>query len=142
MIDERRVVWMPGGVRTEVHLTGEESGGAICMLVDQPPAGWSLPPHRHAKEAETIHVLEGEFELDIEGRRSRLGPGQTAHIPAGVVHAGANVGPGAGRRIVLFSPAGIEGFFLEVGSAKPGREAGLAATAASAARHGWEFMRE
>ncbi|HEY2716766.1 MAG TPA: cupin domain-containing protein [Solirubrobacterales bacterium] len=142
MSREGRVVWMPGEVRTEVHLTGQESGGTICMLVDQPPAGWSLPPHRHRNESETIHVLEGEFELEVEGRRSRLGPGQTAHIPAGVVHAGANVGPGTGRRIVVFSPAGIEGFFLEVGSVSPGEEAPLAASAAAAARHGWEFMRE
>ncbi|MBS1891542.1 MAG: hypothetical protein JST59_09620 [Actinobacteria bacterium] len=39
------IVWMPGGVRTEIHLTGDETGGAFCLLVDHPHAGWSLPPH-------------------------------------------------------------------------------------------------
>ena len=41
-----RVVWMPGGLRTEVHLRGEDTGGAFCLLADEPQPGWSLPPHR------------------------------------------------------------------------------------------------
>lgn len=139
MGNDVRVVWMPGGVRTEIHLGGEDTGGAFCMLLDQPPAGWSLPAHRHANEAETIHVLEGEFELEIDGRRSRLSAGQTIHIPKGVVHSGGNVGSSGGQRIIIFSPAGIEGFFLEAGSPSAELEPDLAATLQSATRHGWEF---
>jgi quercetin dioxygenase-like cupin family protein len=135
------VVWMPGGVRTEVHLTSAQSGGALCLLIDEPPAGWRLPPHRHANEAETIHVLAGEFELDIDGRGAALGAGDTAHVPAGRVHSGGNVGSEAGRRVVIFSPAGIEGFFLEVGSEQPGAALDGAAVAAAARRWGWDFIR-
>ena len=72
-----RVVWMPGGVRTEIHLTGEETDGAICVLVDYPPVGWSLPANRYGREAETIHVIEGKFELEVDGRCSRLTAGDT-----------------------------------------------------------------
>ena|SRR5688572_4530763 len=135
-----RVVWMPGSLRTEVHLTSEDTGGAFCLLVDQPPAGWSLPPHRHRNEAETIHILEGRFEMVVDGERSVLAPGRTIHVPRGTTHSGANVGPQAGRRLVLFSPAGMERFFLETGSAEPGADIDIAAAAASAARHGWEFV--
>src|SRR4051812_11783022 len=103
-----RTVWMPGGVRTEVHLGGEETGGAFCLLVDQPPAGWSLPPHLHRGAAETIHVVEGEFEMVIGGQTARLAAGETVHVPAGVVHSGGNIGSAAGRRVVMFSPAGME----------------------------------
>ena len=132
------MVWMPGRVRTEVHLGAAETAGAFCLLVDQPPAGWSLPPHRHANEAETIHVLEGEFEIEVEGRARRVSAGDTVHVPKGAVHSGANVGSGAGRRILIFSPAGMEEFFLEAGAASA--EGVDAATArAAAARHGWEF---
>jgi hypothetical protein len=42
---EPPVVWMPGGVRTEIQLTGADTDAAFCLLVDEPPAGWSLPPH-------------------------------------------------------------------------------------------------
>lgn len=139
MAGDARVVWMPGGVRTEIHLGGEETNGALCMLVDHPPAGWSLPAHRHANEGETIHIVEGDFEMELRRERTQLSAGETIHIPKGVVHSGANIGSRAGRRIVLFSPAGMEDFFLEAGSPTEYREPDLAAAIASATRHGWEF---
>ena len=77
------VVWMPGGVRTEVHLTGTDSAGALCVLIDEPPPGWSLPAHRHSNEAETIHVLAGRFEMQVAGRRATLETGDTLHVPRG-----------------------------------------------------------
>ncbi len=135
-----RVVWMPGGVRTEIRLGAEDTDGAFCMLVDEPPAGWSLPAHLHRDAAETIHIVEGKFEMDVEGVGSRLSPGDTIHIPRGQVHSGANVGTGPGRRIVLFSPAGMERFFLEAGVGGPEERIDLAGALASATRHGWEFV--
>jgi quercetin dioxygenase-like cupin family protein len=137
---DSRVVWMPGGVRTEIHLAHEDTDGALCLLVDHPPAGWSLPAHRHLNEAETIHIVEGDFEIEIDRTRSRLSAGQTAHIPRGVIHAGANIGQRPGRRVVLFSPAGMERFFLEAGAPTPHTEIDLATALASATRHGWEFV--
>src|SRR5690349_6398831 len=117
MDDPPRVVWMPGRIRTEIHLDSEVTDGAFSLLVDHPPIGWSLPPHRHHGVAETIHVLRGEFETIIDGHRSRLDAGETVHIPADVVHANANVGNVLGQRIVIFSPAGMEDLFLEIGTA-------------------------
>jgi mannose-6-phosphate isomerase-like protein (cupin superfamily) len=142
MADDARVVWMPGGVRTEIHLDTHDTGGAFCLLVDHPPAGWSLPPHRHLNEAETIHVVDGEFELEVEGRRSRLSAGQTAHVPRGAIHSGANVGDGPGRRVLVFSPSGMERFFLDAGAPSPEDEVDPADVLASATRHGWEFVGE
>lgn len=110
------------------------------MIVDQPPPGWSLPAHRHANEDETIHVLEGEFEMEIGGELIRLAAGETAHIPRGVVHSGGNVGARPGRRVVVFTPAGMEDFFLEVGAPSEQHEPDVGAAMASAARYGWEFV--
>lgn len=140
MADAPKVVWMPGRVRTEIHLRGGDTGGAFCLLVDHPPSGWSLPPHLHRGVAETIHVIEGEFEMTVAGRTSRLGPGETVHVPADVVHAGANVGQVTGRRVVIFSPAGMERFFLEVGAPSADAVAGPAAALPAATRHGWRFI--
>jgi quercetin dioxygenase-like cupin family protein len=134
------VVWMPGGVRTEIHLTSAQTGGALCLLIDEPPAGWRLPPHRHMREAEAIHILAGSFAIDIDGERVALGAGDTAHVPAGTVHSGGNVGNETGRRVVIFSPAGVEGFFLEVGRATPGEAFDGAEVAAAAGRFGWDFV--
>jgi quercetin dioxygenase-like cupin family protein len=140
MADAPRVVWMPGGVRTEIHLADEDTAGAFCLLVDHPPSGWSLPPHRHANETETIHIVEGEFELELDGARTRLLAGETIHIPQGVAHSGGNVGESTGRRILIFSPAGMERFFLEAGQPTADSEPDLAALLASATRHGWQFL--
>jgi quercetin dioxygenase-like cupin family protein len=130
---------MPGGVRTEIQLTGVDTEGAFCLIVDEPPPGWALPTHLHSTEAETIHVMDGEFEIVVDGEVLRLGPGETAHVPRGVLHSSRNVGDRPGRRVLLFHPAGIEGFFLEVGAGIPGESAEPAAIADAAARHGWRF---
>lgn len=134
------MVWMPGGVRTQIRLGAERTAGALCLLVDEPPAGWSLPAHRHLGDSETIHVLEGEFDMHVAGERSLLRAGDTIHIPAGVVHSGGNVGRQTGRRLVLFHPAGVERFFCEVGAASPSAPVDVPAVLESAARHGWEFV--
>jgi len=130
---------MPGGVRTEIQLAGEDTDEAFCLIVDQPPAGWSLPRHRHGNEAETIHVVDGEFEIEIDGETVRLGPGDTAHVPRGVPHASRNAGGRPGRRVLIFSPAGMERFFLEAGGPTPDEAAAPDAIATVAQRHGWQF---
>lgn len=130
---------MPGQVRTEVHLGSAETAGAFCLLVDHPPPGWSLPAHLHRGVAETIHVIEGEFEMAVGGERFALTAGQTLHIPADVIHEGANVGERPGRRLLVFSPAGMERFFLDVGTESPDQAVDAQAALDSALRHGWEF---
>ena len=142
MAADARVVWMPGGVRTEIHLTADDTGGVFCLLVDHPPEGWSLPAHRHHNEAETIHVVEGEFQMEVGGQRAQLSAGETIHVPRGVIHSTANIGHLPGHRVVLFSPAGMERFFLAAGAPTPDSEIDLAAALASAIRHGWEFITE
>jgi quercetin dioxygenase-like cupin family protein len=140
MAEEPEVVWMPGGIRTEIRLTGADTGGAFCLLLDEPPAGWSLPPHIHEGAAETIHVLAGEFETAVAGVTERTGSGETVHIPAGIVHSGGNVGDETGRRLLIFSPAGMEEFFREAGTASPEAEVDRGAALESALRHGWRFV--
>lgn len=85
-------------------------------------------------------MVEGDFEMTIGGETERLGPGQTVHIPPGVVHSGGNVGDHTGERVLIFSPAGIERFFREAGAASPDATADRAAILDAARRHGWEFV--
>jgi quercetin dioxygenase-like cupin family protein len=130
---------MPGGVRTEIHLTSEDTGGAFCLLRDELPPGWALPPHRHAGEAETMHVVSGEMAVEIDGEERIVRAGETAHVPAGAVHSSANAAPDALRRVVIFSPGGMERFFLEAG-APSAAEVDARLVLDSALRHGWEFV--
>lgn len=133
------VVWMPGGVRTEIHLGAAETGGAMCLVVDHPPEGWSLPRHRHRDEAETIHVIAGHFVMTVGDEERLLGPGDTLHIPPGVPHDGRLLG-GVGHRLITFTPGGMERFFLEAGSRHPSSSTNLAHALAAATANGWEFI--
>ncbi|HVZ25985.1 MAG TPA: cupin domain-containing protein [Sediminibacterium sp.] len=50
-------------------------------------AGASLPEHRHPQE-QVAHVLEGEFQLTLDGEPIRFGPGTVIVIPSNVPHSG------------------------------------------------------
>ena len=53
-------------------------------------AGAELPEHAHPHE-QVSHVLEGEFEMTIDGRTERLEPGAVAIVPPNVTHSGRAV---------------------------------------------------
>ena len=53
-------------------------------------AGAKLPEHAHPHE-QVSHVLEGEFEMTIDGQSERLGPGALAIVPPNVTHSGRAV---------------------------------------------------
>ena len=46
-----------------------------------------LPEHAHPHE-QVSHVLEGQFEMTIEGETQRLGPGAVAFVPPNARHSG------------------------------------------------------
>lgn len=133
------VVWMPGAVKTEIHLGSDQTDGRFCLLADEPPADWSLPSHRHERESESILIVSGTFEMEVEGRKTRLEPGDSIHIPANVQHAGRSLGNGVGRRVIVFSPSGMERFFAEVGRATEAEEHDPGGALEAAKRFGWRF---
>ena len=131
-------VWL-GDLLVEVHLTGADTDGRFCLLVDHPRPGWSLPPHHHASESETIYVIEGSFEVDVDGHTHELGPGELVHVPSGVKHSGRCVGQAPGKRVLVFSPAGVENFFLAAGSPERDADADPGRIAELAKRFGYRF---
>jgi quercetin dioxygenase-like cupin family protein len=134
-----RVVWMPGGVRTEIHLQSIDTAGAFCLLVDHPPPGWSLPLHLHRGIAETVHIVDGEFEMEVAGKHIRLKSRDTLHVPPDTLHTSANVGATEGERVLVFSPGGMERFFLEAGAPSQSHVVDPRAVLSAAQRNGWEF---
>lgn len=50
-------------------------------------AGAALKEHSHPHE-QVAHVLEGEFELTLDGEPIRFKPGQVIVIPSNVPHSG------------------------------------------------------
>ena len=125
---------LPGGVEARIHVTGADSGGAFVLLTDTAPPGWSLPPHRHANESETIHITRGALWLEVEGVRRELRAGETAFVPQGALHTGGTLGTERVERVVVFAPAGMERFFTALAETTD-----PAVMLALATEHGWTF---
>jgi len=62
--------------------TGTESI-SVGMATFDP--GASLPCHIHGCE-ESITIIEGEAFVDVAGKRTRMRPYDTSHVPAGTPH--------------------------------------------------------
>lgn len=50
-------------------------------------AGSAVPEHCHIQE-QVVNVLEGKFELVVDGKAMQLKPGQVVTIPSNVKHSG------------------------------------------------------
>lgn len=50
------------------------------------PPGTFVPPHIHPKQDEFIYMLEGHFELVLDGREVKAGPGDLIRLPRGIPH--------------------------------------------------------
>lgn len=73
-------------------------------------------PHFHAQEDELLIVQEGELGIRIGDDEFHLTPGSYAFAPRGTPHALWNRLDMPGKGLALFSPAGIENFFEEMGA--------------------------
>ncbi|MDZ7843922.1 MAG: cupin domain-containing protein [Anaerolineales bacterium] len=54
--------------------------------------GAELPEHSHPQE-QVANVMEGQFELTVDGVTRTLGPGEAAVISGGVLHSGRAITP-------------------------------------------------
>ena len=129
------ILRLPGDGQARIQVRGVDTGGAFTLITDAWPPGWSLPSHRHANESETVHVTAGALWMEIDGERVELRPGDTVHVPRGVVHGGGTLGDEPVERVLVFAPAGMEEFFERLA------QAGDAQTMLRlAGEFGWDFQ--
>lgn len=70
--------------------------------------------HRHPDQEEVIHVVEGTVEQWLDTEKRILTAGDSAFIPAGVVHASFNAGEGEARVVAILGPCvGEVGYEVE-----------------------------
>lgn len=118
-VSVERVRFGAGGGIYHVVATAAETGNTIYAFEATEPDGGGPPLHVHTREEEFFLVLEGEVSFYIGGRVTTLGPGGSAFVPRGVPHCFKNRSGRQAKLLVLFTPAGIEGFF-EYGAPLPG----------------------
>ena len=90
---------------------GEQTNGALSAFEVVVPPGQGPPLHVHAREDESIYVLEGDLRFKLDGEVRSAPPGSFVFIPHGVAHCFQNVGTRSGKLVATITPAGLERFF-------------------------------
>ena len=68
-------------------------GERIQVGLIRMPRGTGARPHTHPNE-QWIYVLEGALDSEVEGVRTRVGPGSLVYVPANAVHYAVATGDG------------------------------------------------
>jgi len=105
-----------GGFTMSVKATGEETGGLFTLLEADEPPGFGPPLHIHNGIAEAFYVLEGEYLIFLNGEESRCPAGSFIFIPAEAPH-GFRVGDVPSRKLNLYLPAAMVGYFEDLSDA-------------------------
>jgi quercetin dioxygenase-like cupin family protein len=126
----------PAGGPLTFKARSAQTGGALTAFENVIAPGDGPPLHTHAREGESWYVLEGTLRFRLGDELHRAPAGSFVYVPPGTPHCFQNVGEEPARILVLFSPAGMEGFFdrfaeLPAGPVEPGvfatlgRDAGM-----------------
>jgi mannose-6-phosphate isomerase-like protein (cupin superfamily) len=120
-----------GGFSMSVKATGEGTTGLFTLLEADEPPNFGPPLHIHHGIGEAFYVLEGEYIIFIREEEFRCPPGSFIFIPAETPH-GFRVGNVASRKLNLYLPASMIGYFddlsdaMKKGEADPDRLAEIA----------------
>src|SRR5262245_56944113 len=103
----------PIGGRMVLKAPDHATGGGYSLHENILPPGSPGPrPHVHHRHEEAFYVLEGELMLRMGMRTITAPAGSFVVVPRGVVHQPSNPSTQPIHVLLIFSPAGMERFFL------------------------------
>jgi len=86
----------PFGIDMKVMPGAEHTGGTFSAIVAEVKPGEGPPPHLHRDREEYFYLLEGTYQLVVNGRETTVGPGILVFVPRETAHAFKNVASTAG----------------------------------------------
>jgi quercetin dioxygenase-like cupin family protein len=102
------VIRLPGGTTTVAIL---HASAEVTLLDVTLERGTGPGLHRHTREHELVYVLEGELEVEIDGKRRVIAAEGTTFFPLGSVHRFTASADARVRAIFICVPGGLERFF-------------------------------
>jgi quercetin dioxygenase-like cupin family protein len=136
--DEGRSIDL-GSFAMTVKATDEDTAGAFSLLEATEPPGFGPPLHRHVNAAEAFYVLEGLYRIFIDDETFDCPAGSFIFVPAGLRH-GFRVGDVPSRKLNLYSPAAMVGYFDELSVMAASGEPDVVAVDAIGRRYGMEVL--
>ncbi|HTA04853.1 MAG TPA: cupin domain-containing protein [Solirubrobacteraceae bacterium] len=79
-----------GSVYTVTSASADNAGEFVGMEFTLPPGSVAPPPHVHPSPVEEYEVIEGAFDVMVDGRWRTLTVGESASIPTGALHTFKN----------------------------------------------------
>ena len=70
------------------------------------PPGTFVPPHIHPNQDEFIYVLDGRFDLFLDGENGKASTGDLVRMPRGIAHGIFNNSDDPVKALFWVSPAG------------------------------------
>lgn len=92
------------------------TNGSFELFEEQRTATGGPPAHVHRDHEELFYVLEGSYIFVRDRAELELGVGDSIVVPRGTRHYFRTV-VAQSRTLILIVPAGLEGFFREMGTA-------------------------
>lgn len=128
-----------GGFLMTVKADADATSNAFTLLEAAEPPNFGPPMHIHRDAAEAFYVLEGEYIIFIDDIETRCPAGSFVYIPAGAAH-GFRVGDVPSRKLNLYVPQAMIGYFDELADAVASGTADDDALGAIAERYGMEVL--
>ena len=126
---EAEVECLPGKTHFWYCRPGMMANTELMFVRAQLPPGEAHRFHYHPHLEEILYILSGTAEQWVEREKRTMNPGDSLHLPAGVVHGTYNVGRETLDFLAILSPASrAEPMTIEVSEEEPWRTLRLAPT--------------
>jgi quercetin dioxygenase-like cupin family protein len=99
VFDLNKVNRIMGGPAYSPVFGGCVEGDRMIVALMRYPKGQPSDPHSHPNE-QWIFILEGDFEIQFDGKWHQAGPGEVIYVPAEKVHQARNEGD---KDVVFFT---------------------------------------
>jgi mannose-6-phosphate isomerase-like protein (cupin superfamily) len=108
-----------GTFEAVILASAADTSNAFTLLQTQKePPDFGPPMHMHHDAAEAFFVLEGTYLMYLEDRQDECPPGTFVYVPRGTLHTFKVISQGPGKKLNLFAPAAMQGFFEDLAAAE------------------------
>ncbi len=111
-------VWNVLGEQIICKVRGAETFGRFAVVEEISPPNSVVPTHFHYETDEIIYILEGRYELNIDGKIINAKKGESFVISRKTPHGFRNLLDTSSRMLAIITPSGFENFFAEMNELK------------------------
>jgi mannose-6-phosphate isomerase-like protein (cupin superfamily) len=98
---------------------GDSTDGSFTLLEITIGPKQGPPQHVHRREDEMWYILDGSFRFVADERLFEADQGSFVFVPRGTSHCFQNLTNEPARLLVMFTPSGMERFFIEHADVPP-----------------------